>query len=455
MVTLRPYQDKAVADISAAFNRDGHRRVLFVLPTGGGKTMTFAYIASKFAAAGKRLWILAHRDELLRQISETLFRFNVTHGVLRGGGAMSCDKIQVCSVQTLANRLSVLTAKPDMIVIDEAHHAVAGSWRKVAAALAASLVLGVTATPCRLDGRGLSEAFDHMVVGPTTAWLTNNGYLAPAMIYAPELVDTSAFRARDYTETKLAAAVDKPAICGDAVAHYLRFASGKRMLVFCVNLTHVGHVVAEYRSAGIAAEALDGSMTMTERTARVARFTAGETPVLVTCDLVSEGFDVPGCDGIQQLRPTQSESLNLQQVGRALRTAPGKTHAIILDHVRNWERHGLPTDPREWSLDAPRRSSRNNAGNVGCRQCMKCYFIYPSFTAQCPNCGHVPPVADRTPDVVAGELSLVSAPVIEPPTPEERERLLAGHYTLKGWHEVAKRLGYSHKWAWRKHQESL
>lgn len=457
MVTLRTYQDAAVADVRTAFNRDGHLRVLFVLPTGGGKTTIFSYIAARCAEAGKRVWILAHRDELLSQISRSLDSFGVRHGVMRRGSNGTWHDVQVCSVQTLVRRLNSGLTLPDMIIPDEAHHAAAGSWGKILAAFPNVPVLGVTATPCRLDGKGLGDVFDTMVIGPSPQWLTDNGYLAPAKIYAPELISTVGMHTRmgDFSQADMAEAADKPTICGDAVSHYLKLAAGKRMIVFCVNLKHVEHTVAAYESAGVPAAALDGSLSPADRAQRVADFSAARVLVLVTCDLVSEGFDVPGCDGVQMLRPTQSESLYLQQVGRALRPAPGKTHAIILDHVRNWERHGRPCDERDWELTKGNvKRKRADGAALGLRQCLECYHVYENFVRQCPACGHMPPVMDRTPDQVAGELKEIGeAAPLEPVTPEEKALLLTGRHTLKGWHEVAKRLGYSHKWAWRKHSE--
>lgn len=459
MITLRPYQQTAIDEISHAYRVLGHRRVLFVLPTGAGKTVVFSHIVSRIAAAGKRVWVIAHRDELLTQISKSLHVFNIEHGVLRGGSKTSWHSVQVCSVQTLVRRLNTMAA-PDFIIIDEAHHAAAGSWKKILTRYPDAYILGVTATPIRLDGRGLGHYFDHMVLGPTPQWLTDNGYLSPVDIYAPELINTSGIRTRmgDFDKKQLAEAADKPAIYGNAVEHYRSLAYGKRIIVFCVNLRHVQHTLDAYRDAGIPAASLDGNMTAQERAQVNADFEAKRIWVLVTCDIVSEGYDVPGCDGIQMLRPTQSEGLYLQQCGRGLRIAEGKRRAIILDHVQNWHRHGHPLDERYWELtEDKQKRSRNDGHAPGLRMCSECFAVMAVWDKVCFKCGAAPKVADRTPENKEGTLILVTPGEPPPPvTPEERRELMEqaeASDSLVVWHQVAKRLGYKSGWAYMQFSE--
>lgn len=462
MITLRPYQDAAIADIRNAFNRDGFRRVLFVLPTGGGKTVCFSYMAQRLAAAGKRVWIIAHRDELLNQISVSLTKFNVSHDVMRGGSRLGWQAVQVCSVQTLVRRLDRMEA-PDFIIFDEAHHTSAGSWRRIMDRYSDVLMLGVTATPCRLDGKGLKH-FHHMVLGPTPKWLTENGYLAPADVYAPELADMGGVKTRmgDYDKKETAARMDKPAVYGNAVQYYRQIAYGKRIIVFCVNLTHVQHTLEAYRAAGIPAASLDGKMSAADRARVNADFEARRILVLVTCEIVSEGYDVPGCDGVQMLRPTQSLGLFLQQVGRGLRTAPGKDRAIIIDHVANCGRtvnglwvpkHGFPTDDREWNLETGivRKKSDGSAAPA-VRQCLECYALMGAGVTVCHKCGAAMPVVDRTPDVVEGNLRRVDK--VEPISPADATALMNAAVTLQDWHNVGKRLGKSSGWAFMRYRDA-
>lgn len=466
MVTLRPYQDAAIAAIREAFNAQGHRRVLFVLPTGGGKTVCFSYIAHRTAAAGKRVWIIAHRDELLRQISAALMKFDVPHGIIRGGCVTTWHDVQVCSVQTLVRRLDQLPS-PDLIVIDEAHHAAAGSWDKITSRYATTPILGVTATPVRGDGKGLGDYFDTMVLGPTAAWLTDNGFLAPADIYTPELADMTGVRTvmGEYDKAQTAERLDKPTIYGGAVRYYTQLAFGKRIIVFCVNLTHVQHTLEAYLEAGIPAASLDGNMTAENRAQVNQDFEAAKIWVLVTCEIVSEGYDVPGCDGVQMLRPTQSEGLFLQQIGRGLRIAPGKSSAIIIDHVGNVGRyvdgyfipkHGLPTDERNWELTKGKKK-RDMLPVPGIRMCRACFIIMPVAARVCPKCGVVIPV--QTHEIETSDEGELRRLNIEPVTAAEAKSLMENAKSLKDLHDVARRLGYRQQWAYheynRRREESI
>lgn len=455
MVVLRPYQDTAIADVRHAFNVENYLRVLFVLPTGGGKTVCFSYMASRLAAAGKVVWIIAHRDELLTQISKSLHTFGVDHDVMRGGSRFGWSKVQVCSVQTLVRRMHRVP-KPDFIIIDEAHHASARTYQLIIEAFPNVPILGVTATPIRGDGRGMGDHFQKMVIGPTPAWLTENGFLSPYDIYAPEVASMAGIRTSmgDYDKSQVIERMDKPAIYGDVVQHYRDLAYGKRIIVFCVNLKHVEHTLEAYRAAGIPAASLDGNMTPAERAQVNQDFEQHRIWVLVTCEIVNEGYDVPGCDGVQMLRPTQSTGLYLQQAGRALRIADGKDRAIILDHVANWRRHGQPIDERPWTLEVGTRKRKGNGANATViRMCMECYVIMSIRDTVCPKCGCPVPVEDRMPETKDGVLQKVagSSPQL---TAEERQMLIESAVTLQDWHNVAKRLGYRSGWAYSQYNIS-
>lgn len=191
---LRPYQSALVAEVRREFV--ANRRVLLFLPTGAGKTVVFVHICSGAAARGRRVTILAHRSELVDQISAALTTAGVRHGLIVAGTDPGTHQVEVASVATLARRLE-RWRPADLIVVDEAHHAAAGSWRKILAAAPDAYVLGVTATPERLDGRGLDDLFDSMVIGPDVAELTKAGFLAPSVVYAPSAeIDLSGVRTR-------------------------------------------------------------------------------------------------------------------------------------------------------------------------------------------------------------------------------------------------------------------
>jgi DNA repair protein RadD len=374
---LRPYQVEDVAEIRAAFTQC--RRVLFVLPTGGGKTVCFAFIVANAAAKGNRVLILAHRQEIVDQISLALFAQGVPHGRIQPGHAPTDDLVQVGMVQTVAHRLDAIQA-PALLVLDECHHAVAGTWARITAAWPNAKVLGVSATPERLDGLGLREAFDQLVIGPDVRELTDAGYLAAFRYLAPKTaIDMSGVRSLggDFNTSDLEQAVDQVGITGDVVAHYQKHLAGRTAIAFCVTVKHAEHVAQRFRDAGIPSASIDGTMSAGQRHSLVDHLRTGEIRVLTSCEIISEGFDAPAVGGAILLRPTQSFALFRQQVGRALRPKPDGSAAIICDHVGNVHRHGLPDAPHTWSLDSKKRTKtdRNNAASR-CRTCPTCNEVF-------------------------------------------------------------------------------
>lgn len=406
-LTLRHYQQRAVDDLRRAF-RSGYRAPLLVLPTGGGKTIVFSAITASAAGRGRRVLVLVHRRELISQASAKLAVAGVPHGTIAAGAPATADPVQVASVQTLIRRLPRITWSPDLIIIDEAHHAAAGSWAAIIDHWPDALRLGVTATPRRLDGRGLRGSFDALISGPTVADLTVAGYLSPARIYAPPCkADLSGIRTRagDFAADQAAAAMDRPTVTGDAIEHYRRLCPGAPAVAFCCTAAHAEAVAAQFRAAGLTAATILGTTAPADRQQQVADLAAGRLQILVSVDVISEGFDCPGAAAAILLRPTQSEALYLQQVGRVLRPAPGKPHALILDHVGNVHRHGWPDDPRDWSLDDRRRRTRAADGTAPTvRTCPQCFAAFKPAPL-CPCCGAAcAPEPRRAMQQVDGEL---------------------------------------------------
>ncbi len=447
---LRAYQQRAIDDLRDAY-RAGSRAPLLCLPTGGGKTIIFTAIAQSAVSRGHQLLILVHRRELLHQASRKLTAIGLDHGLIAAGIPATSNPVQVASVQTLVRRLPGMDWQPSLVIIDEAHHASAGSWARILQQWPDAYRLGVTATPCRLDGRGLSTAFDSLVQGPTVADLTAAGYLSPARIYAPPVIaDLSGLRRRagDYAVDQAANAMDRPTVTGDAISHYQRLAGAQRAIAFCCSIAHAESVARSFNAAGISAATLLGNTP--DRDAVVAAFDAGTVQILVTVDVVSEGFDIPAASCAILLRPTQSLGLFLQQVGRVLRPAPGKQQALILDHVGNVHRHGFPDDLREWSLaDGVRRAAGKAAPTV--RTCPQCYAAFKPAPI-CPCCGHEQPIArPRIMRQVDGELQELHRESVRQRIAERatKRREQQAARTLPDLLALAKRRGYSPGWAYR------
>ena len=409
---LREYQARAVEAVRDAY-RGGSRAPLLVMPTGAGKTVVFSHVAATAAGRGRRVLVLVHRRELIRQSSLKLRDAGVSHGIIAPGHTAQPELVQVASVQTLQRRLGDRRYQaPDLIVVDEAHHAVAGQWATVLAAYSQARILGVTATPERLDGKGLGvEAggcFDAMVLGPAVGDLIEGGYLTPARVFAPaEAPDLSAVKTvrGDYDAGALADEMGKPQIVGNAVEHYARHAAGLPAILFSPSVAHAEATAAAFRDAGWRAVAASGATPAAERDAAIAGLATGAVQVLCSCDLISEGLDVPAVGAVILLRPTKSLGLYLQQVGRGLRPMAGKSALVVLDHAGNTLRHGMPDAARAWSLAGRERKGKREAGEIeAARQCPTCFAVHAP-APECPECGHAYEAASREIKHVEGSLA--------------------------------------------------
>jgi superfamily II DNA or RNA helicase len=442
-MNLRPYQQQLVTDIRLQYQL-GHRKVLAVLPTGAGKTVCFSHIAQSAARKGNRVLIAVHRQELLDQACRAL---PMPHGVIAANRAMDLSAaVQVASVQTLARRLHKLPRDFfQLVIIDEAHHSNAGTWAKVLEHFHQAHLLGVTATPIRLDGRGLGEHYQAMVEGPSAAWLTDNGYLAPARVLAPPGFDTTGLRKRmgDFDTKEAEHRIGS--IMGDAVSHYRKHLDGQTAIAFCCSVAHAEAVARLFMGAGIPAASIDGSMTSEQRRDLLQALGTGRIRILTSCALIGEGVDVPSVGGCILLRPTASTSLHLQMIGRCLRPQPGKT-AVILDHVGNVPRLGHHLEPRDWTLDGLAKRDREKAPSV--KVCPQCFATSMSAAQVCRECGHVfAPQETRELQQVEGELVEVAA--------RERKREQGKAQTLDDLRQLAQKRGFKRGWAERVYQARL
>ena len=447
MPDLRPYQVRAV-DAVRRHIQQGAKAPLLVSPTGSGKTVILAHVAASAVGKRRRVVIVAHRGELVSQISAALDAAGVAHGIIAPWARPNpFPAVQVASVATLAKRPMVPHC--DLLIIDEAHHVTPGNtWGKVREALAPRHTLGLTATPVRTDGTGLGQVFDALEVVTTTAELVETGYLARPVVYAPAtLPDLGGVQrvAGDYNRGQLGKVMGTAAITGDAVAHYRRLCPDVQAIAFGVSLEHCTAIADQFQTAGIPAAVVDGRMAATDRAGVLDAFRRGAVRVLVSCELIGEGFDVPACGAAILLRPTQSLGLYLQQVGRALRPAPGKTRAVILDHAGNTLRHGLPTDDREWSLEGDETAQRRGKKDPDAApvwQCLACYAYTPSRERECEACGEARPFMGREVEVEAGELVEIQAPPRRPADPERGKAR-----TLAQLEAIERARGYKAGWA--------
>ena len=408
---LRDYQ-LAIIDETRNHLRAGIKSVLIQSATGSGKTALAARMLKTASDRGNGAWFICHRRELVTQSAITFAAAAVDHGIIAAG--FDGDRrrpVQICSVQTLARRWQTL-ARPKLIVWDECHHVAAASWGAIHKEFPEAVHIGLTATPERLDGTGLGAWFKEIVYGPPVRQLIDDGYLSDYRLFAPSAIDTKGVHSKygDFVKSELNKVVDKPRITGDAISHYAKYCGGKRALIFAVSIEHSLHIVEQFRAAGIRAEHVDGTTQASERDSIFRRFVSGNTLALSNVEIAGEGVDIPAVEAAILLRPTQSLAMYLQQVGRALRPAQGKAAAIILDHAGNSARHGLPDDPREWSLLGTKSSkAARDPDDIKVKQCPMCYSTVRQHVSECRHCGHVFVTVGREIEEVAGELEEVNA----------------------------------------------
>jgi len=386
VLELRPYQEKAIEDIRYYF-RKGGKAAIFVLATGAGKTIIFSSIARGAVARNKRVLILVHRKEIMAQTLDKLFRLGVTSGQIASGKPRTADSVQVAMIMSLRRRLNFVR-RPDLIICDEVHHVVPeNSFGRVLKYWNEVPRIGMTATPWRLDNRGLGESFDELIVGPTTKELVKDGYLSNPVIYRPpdEIAGNYHVKRGDFDIKEQAETMTTRKIVGDVIEHYKKHLNGFPAICFCVSVDHTKLMAEEFQAAGYRSASVYGDMASKDRERALSGLADGSISVITSCDLISEGFDTPAVAGCILLRRTLSLGLYLQQCGRALRPAPGKTRAVILDHVGNYRLHGHVLDDREWSLHSQARDPREKPPTT--TTCPRCFGVWPGSPRTCPSCG--------------------------------------------------------------------
>lgn len=446
MIELRGYQRELVRQASEFYRNAPPEAAALLMQsaTGSGKTRTAAYIVNQYASTGRQVLWLVHREELLMQAALTFAEYGIKHRLICAASSERAIKAQefrehgrsfvdsfapviIASIQTIVRRMDALPwLQPSQIVADEAHLSLAATWRTVLAKWPTARLLGLTATPTRLDGQAFDRAggglYDALICGPRVADLIAWGNLADYEVYAPPLEFTRAKRTKmkggDFDPKALEAEFDKPVIFGDVVAHYRKYSHGKPGIAFCPTVAVSERFAQAFRDAGYRAVAIDGQTDDTVRRRSLQELARGELDVVTSVSILIEGTDIPLATTALLLRRTESEVIYRQAVGRVLRPHPQKDRAIILDFVGAIARHGLPDGEREWTLDGKPRSERqgNPEAAVTIRTCPKCFAIHEP-APQCPSCSYVYTTRDRAPEEVAGELVRI--------TPEMRAEMAA------------------------------
>jgi superfamily II DNA or RNA helicase len=455
---LFDYQEKVVADFYG--KRLLHKRILIVLPTGGGKTYVAAEIIRSALA---QLWpalVLSHRREIIAGTSDKLKRHDIPHGIIQAGTDPRPQALaQVASIQTLFRR-GVVDGRMEMppaklVIVDEAHHAPAWSYQKIIESYPDAVILGLTATPCRSDGRGLGGIFETIIEGPQVAELIAGGFLVRSRVYAP-VVQGPDLRgvkthAGDYIECQLADRVNTDKLVGDIVTHWIKYGENRQTVAFAVNVAHSIHLKDEFVRAGIRCEHIDASTPKLERGATLARVASGEIQVVTNCMVLTEGWDMPEVGCCILARPTKKMGLYRQMIGRVLRTAEGKPDAIILDHSGAVYRHGVPEDPVVWSLKpdhkahSPKHTERQARAETGLLECPKCHALRVGGRP-CDHCGYLPQRSAKA-IVVEGELGLLEGK-------KKPKGLTYSADDKERWHGMLVSYGQSkgHKPGWASHK---
>ena len=431
IVTLRPYQEEFYKNIRNSISK-GNKRIMCVSPCGSGKSILIAKIIRSAALKNNTVLVLCHRREIIDQLTERLAPYsNATVGM----------------VQTITRRLSDMP-EPSIIIIDEAHTAKSASYMRILEHFSRSYALYFTATPQRTDGKGFADIADDMVESVSVRWLIDNGYLTPFEYYAPKtLLDASqlAVTAGEYDGKQATALLDKPKIYGDVLTCYRKYADGLKTIVYCSSVEHSEKTARAFNDAGIPAAHIDGKTPNQTRSDIIRKFRTGEITVLCNYSLIVEGFDVPNAGCVICLRPTQSLIVHIQSVMRCMRIADGKRRCVILDMVANFERHGLPDDDREWSLQGRKKRTRQKEQNtVRARVCENCFRTYAGNGRECPYCGHVQPKTQA-------EIEQDERAELERITAENRKqkRMEVGRArTREDLQRIARERNYSRNWVY-------
>lgn len=375
-MNLRDYQEELVDGIKRSMS-SGNHSIIVQSPPRSGKTVVMAHIARGATDKGNKVLFFSHRKEINEQVYKTFENNEV-----------NMDLVTIGGVQSLVRKLDKLD-EPTIILIDEAHHSKASSYKKIIDYFPNAYKLLFTGTPVRLDGSGFDDIAEDIILGKSVKWLQEHGRIAPFKYYAPLMIDVASLkkRAGEFTKQSVDETM-KTVIYGDVIKHYEKLAKGKQAIVYTHSVEASENVSKAFNEAGYNSMAVSGKTPREARETAMRAFRNGDLKTMVNCELFTEGIDLPNVDVCIMLRPTQSLSLYLQFAMRALNPREGKT-AIIIDHVGNVERFGLPNQDREWSLQGiVKKKQTAKIGEPTVRVCEMCFATFWSSERTCPECGY-------------------------------------------------------------------
>lgn len=440
-----PHQSEAIAAIEKAWS-EGIRSICYQCPTGAGKTRILRRIIENHHAAKRVIYIIAHRRNLVRQLSDEITEAGINHGLIAAGYPYIKYRVQVASLQTMIRRKDNLP-EPEIIIIDEVHHCKSNSYMELLKLWPNARILGTSATPRRTDNKPLSDVIQKIICGPSMRELIDDGFLSDFDYYAPETIAANGMhiRAGEYAMDEAAQIMDKKVITGNAVEHYRKYSDHLPAIASCANIAHAEHVAAAFAEAGYLAHAIHSGMDDKDIDRCIRGLRDGSVEILAQCELLGEGIDIPGATTLIGLRHTASIVIFLQHIGRILRKHNGKNRAIVLDHVGNWTRFGLPDDPRTWTLEG---SAGKEIDALPYKRCPECFRPVKISAAVCPYCGYKwhQETEAKIPEEVEGELRQIKG--WQAQNGLKDEILLHNCGTLKDAIAVAKSMGQTHRQAW-------
>lgn len=414
MVSLRDYQRDALANLRRSIAQ-GRRHPILGSPTGSGKTVMAQGLIESARDKGSRVLFLAPRRELVHQASRTLGEGRIPHSIIMAGHQPALSSpVQVASWDTLrawTRKGKIDAPQADLVIVDECHLSVAPTYLELLEQhYEDAVVVGLTATPARSDGKPLGRFYDNLIEAADVRTLTEWGYLVPTRYYAPSKPDLEKLRVErgDYATKDVEQAFNKPSIVGDVVSNWWRIASDRQTVVFAATVAHAAHLRDRFRETGVSAELVHGSMPNEERDEVLRNVATGRTQVVCNCDVLTFGWDQPSVSCAVLARPTRSIVRYLQTVGRVLRPCEGKQDALVIDHGGVVDDLGFVDEPIPWQLHGEervqdqkkRQREKQQSSPITCADCGRVY----EGQRICPRCGQEPPMPTKAPDALDGEL---------------------------------------------------